>query len=602
MKSFFIFFIFIKLVFSEPSCTEGTKFCLRCESNLCVECENEVLIPDQDGGCEGAKSCTNGQNYCIECDGNLCRNCEENYFPDENGGCSTTDNCLISYQGICLECEEDFLLVGENDKICKSRYSEDFRNCQTINMASGFCDECQEGYYLNSGDFKCIDKPNCKFSTLGICDECNKFYYLNKMTGNCELAYENFSNCKISLDGINCDSCNEKFYFDENKRCIASNYCSKGDDYFALKCERCISNYILTDFRDACVKTENCFSGDKDLGTCEECNSEFYLDLKDGNCKSSVENNQFLNCRIADEGKCIDCIYDNFLDLDNRCVNTKYCSESENGECLICIDNYHLGLDKICSNVEKCTYTTSDDVCYECEENYYYNRASKLCESEKENFENCKFTDYTGQVCDRCRDDVYYINLTNHLCYSNEEQGDFYKCIYTDEAGEKCAGCSNGYYLGAKDNKCTTFDGCNFSENENKCLECSYFYCLDINTGRCEKNDIIENEEKKFYYLCKQTNKEGTACDICNEGLELINGLCLNVTACNERSNDGACRKCVKDDRNYIFYCLNSNFECVETHFDGCEKCDNLLNFNLCTRCNDGYELDEYGTCTRIQN
>ena len=30
-------------------------------------------------------------------------------------------------------------------------------------MVSGFCDECQEGYYLNSGDFKCINKPNCKF-------------------------------------------------------------------------------------------------------------------------------------------------------------------------------------------------------------------------------------------------------------------------------------------------------------------------------------------------------------------------------------------------------------------------------------------------------
>ena len=104
-------------------------------------------------------------------------------------------------------------------------------------MVSGFCVECQEGYYLNSGDFKCINKSNCKFSTFEICDECSKFYYLNTMPGNCEGENENFKNCKINLDGINCESCNEKFYFDENKRCISCNYCAKGDDYHQLKCE-----------------------------------------------------------------------------------------------------------------------------------------------------------------------------------------------------------------------------------------------------------------------------------------------------------------------------------------------------------------------------
>ena len=82
-------------------------------------------------------------------------------------------------------------------------------------------------------------------------------------------------------------------------------------------------------------------------------------------------------------------------------------------------------MDKICSNIERCVYTTSDDVCYGCEENYYYNRSSELCELEKENFKNCKFTDYTGEVCDRCKDDIYYINLKNHLCFSNEEKGIF---------------------------------------------------------------------------------------------------------------------------------------------------------------------------------
>lgn len=55
-----------------------------------------------------------------------------------------------------------------------------------------------------------------------------------------------------------------------------------------MKCERCNPDYILTDFRDAFVKTDNCFTGDKDLGTCVDCNSEYYLDLDDGKCANQM--------------------------------------------------------------------------------------------------------------------------------------------------------------------------------------------------------------------------------------------------------------------------------------------------------------------------
>jgi hypothetical protein len=68
----------------------------------------------------------------------------------------------------------------------------------------------------------------------------------------------------------------------------------------------------------------------------------------------------------------------------------------------------------------------------------------------------------------------------------------------------------NGYDLGELDNKCSKIKGCALSENENKCLECdNFYYCLDKKTGKCEINDEIIDENKKFYFKCNKTNDEG---------------------------------------------------------------------------------------------
>ena len=34
---------------------------------------------------------------------------------------------------------------------------EEFRNCEKINYNTGFCELCKEGFFLNSGDKKCLD-------------------------------------------------------------------------------------------------------------------------------------------------------------------------------------------------------------------------------------------------------------------------------------------------------------------------------------------------------------------------------------------------------------------------------------------------------------
>ena len=80
-------------------------------------------------------------------------------------------------------------------------------------------------------------------------------------------------------------------------------------------------------------------------------------------------------------------------------------------------------------------------------------------------FENCKSTDYEGTYCYKCKNH-YYINQTDHLCYSNTEKNDLYKCTRLDSSGKFCVSCENDYYYGFNDHKCSLIEGCNRSENE----------------------------------------------------------------------------------------------------------------------------------------
>ena len=45
---------------------------------------------------------------------------------------------------------------------------------------------------------------------------------------------------------------------------------------------------------------------------------------------------------------------------------------------------------------------------------------------------------------------------------------------------------------------------------------------------------------------------------------------------------------------------MNNDFECVETYSEKCLECNDVLNFDKCTKCLEGYELDENGNCLDI--
>ena len=597
---FYLITIF-NYVISEPICLGGQNHCLRCNTitNLCIKCDKDIYKPDKNGGCEYSKTCIVGNHNCLECneEGNLCRLCEEGYYPDENGGCSYTDNCEISYKGECIKCKDNYILIGVDDylnegiKVCKSLHTEDFKNCKLINETTGKCSECENNYFLNYGDKRCSTTENCFESVFGSCKICNNGYYLNKKDNKCIKQDDSFYGCKETLDGKSCDICNDDYYFDDDKQCTYYNFCSKIG--ILHTCQKCIEGYYLSEYDKVCTNEEHCYYGHKDTGLCFQCQDNYYFERKTAQCFSNKEKNDFKNCRISDNSKCIQCVYPYYIGGDNKCSDSNHCHRSEEGKCLECMDDFYLGLDNIC-NVEHCIYSNYNE-CVECEEGFYYDKLNISCKSTSENeiFKNCKYS-RNGDKCDYCKNN-YYLNWTDNLCYSNEEKNEFYKCAIVSQKNY-CVDCIEGYFTDGE-HKCTKVEGCFKSEDENRCLECEEFFCLDLKTGNCIDNDYIEDEKNLIYFRCNKTNKEGNACEECIEGFSVNNkGICVNDTYCDERNEEGICQKC-KNDENGVF-CLNNIYECVEVYFnDYCLVCNNILDFDNCTRCFDGYNLNENNEC-----
>ena len=606
----FIFLIILKILLSSPYCKEGENNCSRCNpvTKLCIKCQKEIYTPNSAGGCDYLKKCQLGKNYCNECspEGNLCKICENGYFPDEIGGCTYTDNCEVSKKGQCIKCKENYALIGVEDyyngglKICKYLYLEELKNCDSFYMSNGICYYCKKGFYLNSGDKKCINTEHCYESSNDVCKKCDNGYYLDKIDNKCKIQNGLFNHCKES-DGETCILCDNYYYLSEDKKCSSINYCKIVDN--GGKCKKCISGYFMSEDGYSCTPEINCKKGDEHFGICQLCKDNFYIDNNDKKCKSNIDENNIKYCKILKDGVCTECIIGYAIGEDHKCSTSYDCKRSVNTTCVECSHNYFLTKNNFCTNVERCVLGSFYILgCVECEENYYYDEYNMECKLAEGNFINCKSSEDLT-YCQKCRDD-FYLNLTDNLCYSNKAQNKFYKCLeanITEESGEyECIYCIDNYYLGSIDKKCNTMDGCEISQNENKCIKCEeYCYCFDVKTSRCVPNDEIISEDKKYYYRCNRTNKEGTACEVCLEGFILNeDGICVDKIHCIDKKG-GKCQRCQNDENG--MFCLNEYFGCEEIYDRGCWECNNLFDLFSCTKCLEGYELNQNGKCIDVK-
>ena len=392
--------------------------------------------------------------------------------------------------------------------------------------------------------------------------------------------------------------CEEGSYYSEDGKCADINFCkvSKKDS----SCKECIYGYYLTSDRSACTRDENCETGNKENGECFTCKIDYYMDLQEKNCKDSTIDERYRFCIIVDNGVCNECQSAYFLSDDHKCTITPNCSISNNSLCIECQEGFYLGYDQRCCSTEKCIYSYMGD-CNECSDGYYLEVESETCIESTDNFINCKKNNYFyPERCDLCKND-FYISLKDYLCYDNTQPGPFYKCQITNYLGEKCQNCIDGYYIGRIDSNCSRIPGCLHSLDENTCLECDEFYCID-NKGDCIDNYYVIDPDEKYYFRCKNLTADGTKCDTCERDFNVTEeGICFDDGHC-AVFEDGKCKKCQEDNPwGYLTYCLNEVFGCVDSFLNHCIRCDDIMDLNFCTECEEGYEIDEYGDCVEIE-
>ena len=208
---------------------------------------------------------------------------------------------------------------------------------------------------------------------------------------------------------------------------------------------------------------------------------------------------------------------------------------------------------------------------------------------------------YTSDYCDRCKDN-FFLNRKEKLCQSNEEKNKFYKCAFSTSDGEYCYECISGYHRGSMDYKCSKVEFWSNTENGERCLVCDESYCLDSKNGSCVDDYNINDLDKIFYFRCNKTNKDSTACEVCLEGSELKDGLFIDYEHCSEKNDDGTCKKCSRFPGESYEQCLNNIFGCIEAYNDpNCLECNDINEVGYCTKCIDGYELDENNNCYNIE-
>ena len=604
LLNFILILLFITS--SKENCEKGKKFCILCElaTDLCKMCESDLFIPDEDGGCKGNKHCFMNQNHCQECSSSspLCETCDEEYYPDDNGGCALTKNCDVSENGDCKMCKENYALVyyGKNYMECISMENEELLNCEEYDMY-GHCLKCKEGFFLNLGDRKCSNTENCLRSTKGVCDICILGYYLDKSNSTNYLCKSNqeqndLYHCSISENGKNCDTCIEPYFLTDDKKCVRTKFCTRGKTG-TDQCDICNDNYYLSEDKDACTVTQNCKNGYGNNGKCKLCLTGYYNNLDNGKCISNREDNEFKYCQSALE-KCEVCIKDYYLGEDKKCSNTKNCSESDLGICTKCQNNYYLGKkDNKCTNIEYCIKSNYNYECEECDDKYFVKDNNCLNEmiNPDGRFKNCKVSFYYDDYCSQCKSN-FYLDEKDNLCYSSTNK--FRKCARVSD--NKCVECENSYFLG-NDNKCSSIAGCAKSEDENTCIECLSDLCKNNKNNTCEQNFYIDENNKGdvnngVCFRCLETNNAGTKCVKCAKNFTLSeDGFCIDKKHCIEEQ-DGKCTKCEQNERIDGFiksYCLNNKYGCVEA-VDGCLQCNDIYNFNSCTKCYNGFYFDDY--------
>lgn len=407
------------------------QYCSDCDSltidnKQCSSCDNAKNLFLIDGRCQMLEFCTQLNDKNEECKACVAGHLLLKNEKGTNACYKEIENCLKGSQteNKCDKCDEskNFRLNVKSGSCILAIEHCNFYNDKTT---ENVCTICEDGYHP-SDTGKCVYSGCLKFED-GFCAVCDKDYALN----DSKLCEKIIPNCKQQHNG-SCIKCNSGFQYSDFK-CVPA-HCVK-----FLESEQAIllSNHeakyntrLIRNYRKQSTILPTKDKVDETLyqyfNPCQECEPNFILDKKSGECWSQkkIDNyeNISLNCKEIYDRVCVKC-NNGFekspegLCIISHCVvpapedyNCSVCKlgytinkiKAENGfitECKACTDKDTIDECNICPLgkrlkvespyrtdticfpiIEGClTYDESEEKCSQCESDYLRSNDSRYC-------------------------------------------------------------------------------------------------------------------------------------------------------------------------------------------------------------------------------
>ncbi|CAD8073425.1 unnamed protein product [Paramecium sonneborni] len=587
--------------------------CASCINNRCAICADGYLLTNEKiciaicgdlkrvlgEQCDNSpyKSCINCQikcqSTCIDCDttGLGCLKCKTGYNNNDYICQSICGDQIVTNDE---QCDDGNLIIGDGCHFCQYSCQDSCLNC-----IQGVCYNCKEGFeliqskcYAKCGDGIQNDKEQCEMiKSLHIYQSCKSCVF------TCDL------NCQLCQFG-RCQKCTKEYELSSNQY-----YCIKSLQYNSKIVEHC-----QIQVQDNCIQCKNyayfdkveqkCNLKEKPLSFCQyqfKLSPDLYCSYCFEYCATCNENN-CISCQsgyyLGDNFSCISSCGDGILAHDEKC-------EIDDQNCLSCM-----------FEVSNQCELYFEDHCYRCEQGFYINQYTNICESNcgdgiitfDEDCEDNNYKEYDGcyyckyscsqqclncikGVCQECNKNYY---LWDGFCYGEENEIDqFPQC--KEYVNGQCLMCQKDYNL-------NEYGDC-ISECQKSCIQCYDGQCFQC----AELYELYEN-------ICILPQQ-------CQTGLQFNQELQICESLCGDGFINGW-EEC--DDQNMEQFdgCYQCRYECddkcIQCIYGECFKCSQEFNLSenkclskcqetclycfegVCQLCSNGYFLNEYLNCIKI--